>query len=75
MHDTYHTMMLMIKYGGSQSTSGQKESVRDDDGMTRKSKSTKNIANYFDYFGAVDSHNAKRYDGGSEYGINIEETW
>ena len=49
--------------------------MRDDDGMTRKSKSTKNIANYFDYFGAVDSHNAKRYDGGSEYGINIEETW
>ena len=73
MKNPDYTMMIMSSYSCLPSKSGQKESVRDDEETMRKFKYTETVANYFDYHGAVDFHNAKRHGGGTNHGISIDE--
>ena len=48
--------------------------MRDNDGNIKKVKYTETVANHFDFGGAVDDHNNKRHDGGTNRGLSIEET-
>ena len=69
-------MTLMSTYGSLHTLPNQKESVRTDDkGKWLKTlKYTEVIANHYNYWGAVDDHDAYQHDCGTKNGFILEDT-
>eukprot|EP00957_Ditylum_brightwellii_P118629 9048388-Ditylum_brightwellii.AAC.1 len=72
-----YTVVVMSTYGQLTVTEGQKDSMRNlgtgSDEITFKY--TVMFSNHFQYCGAIDDHNSKRYDGCDGCHMSLETTW
>ena len=70
-----YVMMMMSNYGSLRPNSDQEESLRIVDGNRITFSYNNVVGNHYKFRGAVDEHNAKRHDGGTNHGLSLEETW
>ena len=71
-----YLLMMMSTYGTVLPNRLNKKAKRiDKEGQLVEIQYCNVIANHYQYRDAVDAHNAKRHDGGTQQGISIETTW
>ena len=71
-----YVMTLMFTYGSLHTHQNKKESVRTDHKgkFLKMFKYMEVIANHYNYWGAVDDHDAYKHDCGTKNGFILEDT-
>ena len=70
-----YLMMFMSTYGTTSSNVGQAPVKRKHEGQVIEYHHSEVVTNNYKYREAVDAHNSKRHDDGTQHGLSIERTW